>query len=108
MPIEEYLKDELATPQDTKSHVESMGRLSTIPWTSGRAKKWPDDARADWICGSIFPGELPCYNPRTAKFENFTDVLWRTAIIASLAMSGERIRRSFCPGHTRGRVCGRT
>jgi hypothetical protein len=90
IPVEEYLKDELAKPLDTQAHIESMSKLSTIPWTSHPAQEFPDDTRVGWICDSVFPGEMQCYNPRTAKFANLTDVLWRAGILAAIALRGDK------------------
>jgi hypothetical protein len=89
VPTEILLADELAKSHMIKRHLEAMRKLSTIPWTSSIARKWPDDSRADAIAKSFYPGELTCYNPSKATFNGLSEVLWRTAVLAAVALGKE-------------------
>jgi hypothetical protein len=85
-PTEVYLAAEIAKPHKTELHVNAMRKLSTIPWTSQLARRWPDDSRADAIAQSFYPAELTCYNPARATFDGLSQILWRAAILTAVAL----------------------
>jgi hypothetical protein len=85
-PTETYLAAEIARQYPTERHVTAMRQLSTIPWTSKLARRWPDDSRADAIARSFYPAELTFYNPRRATFDGLSQVLWRTSILTAVAL----------------------
>jgi hypothetical protein len=84
--VDQYLAPELAKPYDTKQHVKSMNSLTMAPWSSPLVRRWPNDIRSIAIPAQPKPETLKCYNPKTKMFQKITDVMWRTGILAALAL----------------------
>jgi hypothetical protein len=86
LAVDHHVAPELAKPYNTQEHVKSMNTLTLAPWSSPLVRKWPDDIRSTAIAAPSKPDTLKCYNPKTKMFQKLTDVMWRTGILAALAL----------------------
>jgi hypothetical protein len=97
--IDATLANELAQPLDTKEHAAGMNGLSTLLWEAPLIRKWKDEARQECVRIEVPSPSLQCWNPKTEKFKNLTDALWRSGILAAKAIQPDLNRYGCSTWH---------